>query len=68
MGGAILAQDSLGRHAVDLRHDGSKARRCGRLVAGLHRLQHFLDRAANPRAQRGIVRTALDGLTGAFLC
>ena len=68
MCGAILAQDALTRHTIDLRHHGSETRRCGCLVAGLHRLQHFLNGRADSRAKRGIVRTAFDGLASALLC
>ena len=68
MSGAILAQDALSGHPVDLGHHGSETRLCGCLVAGFHCLQHFFDGRADSRAKRCIVRTAFDGLASALLC
>ncbi len=65
---AVLAEDAFGGHPVDLRDDGGEARLSRGLVAGLDGFHDFAYRRAHGRAQCSIVRPALDGLPGPFLC
>ena len=64
---AALAQDALPGHPVDLGHDGLEARGRGLFVAGRNGLEHPADRVADLRAQRHVVRAALDRLPSALL-
>ena len=68
MGCAILVQNALVRHPVDLGDHGGKGGFRGFLVTGGDGLENALDRGAHAGSQCHVVRAALDGLPGAFLC
>jgi hypothetical protein len=64
--GLVFMNNLLVRNAVDGTGRGAKNFNCTRLVAGANRLARGLDRGSQARAQAGVVRVELDGLSGAF--
>ncbi len=65
---AILLQDALRCHPIDLGHDGRKTGLGRSLVTTLDGLYDLPDRCAHARTKGHVVGAAFDSLAGALLC